>query len=110
MVVSQGYDSLIYAVGTLAGWPLLLLLLAEKLRERGCFTVADVLAQRFPEPSVRIMWQGLPTVVDNAHLNPKQGPPLRGLDAAHIHWRVIMQYWRLLGCKPLPSVFSVERV
>jgi len=55
MVVSQGYDSLIYAVGTLAGWPLLLLLLAEKLRERGCFTVADVLAQRFPEPSVRIM-------------------------------------------------------
>lgn len=55
LVVSQGYDSLIYAVGTLAGWPLLLLLLAEKLRERGCFTVADVLAQRFPEPSVRMM-------------------------------------------------------
>jgi cation/acetate symporter len=55
LVVGQGYDSLIYAVGTLAGWPLLLLLLAEKLRERGCFTVADVLAQRFPQPSVRIM-------------------------------------------------------
>jgi cation/acetate symporter len=55
LVVSQGYDSLIYAVGTLAGWPLLLLLLAEKLRERGCYTVADVLAQRFPQASVRIM-------------------------------------------------------
>jgi cation/acetate symporter len=55
LVVSHGYDSLIYAVGTLAGWPLLLLLLAEKLRERNCYTVADVLAQRFAQPSVRIM-------------------------------------------------------
>jgi cation/acetate symporter len=55
LVVSHGYDSLIYAVGTLAGWPLLLLLLAEKLREQGCYTVADVLAKRFPQPSVRMM-------------------------------------------------------
>lgn len=55
LVVAQGYDSLIYAVGTLAGWPLLLLLLAEKLREQGHFTVADVLAARFPERSVRLM-------------------------------------------------------
>lgn len=55
LVLNQGYDSLIYAVGTLAGWPLLLLLMAEKLRERGHYTVADVLAQRFPQPSVRAM-------------------------------------------------------
>ena len=55
LVLSQGYDSLIYAVATLAGWPLLLMLLAEKLREQGCYTVADVLARRFPQTSVRLM-------------------------------------------------------
>jgi cation/acetate symporter len=32
MYLGQGYDSLVYAVGTLAGWPLLMLLLADKLR------------------------------------------------------------------------------
>ncbi|TDR76667.1 sodium:solute symporter family transporter [Paludibacterium purpuratum] len=55
LFMSQGYDSLIYAVGTLAGWPLLLLLFAEKLRERGHFTLGDILAERFAEPSVRVL-------------------------------------------------------
>ncbi len=55
MVVSQGYDSLVYAVGTLAGWPLLMLLLAEPLRRQGRYTVADVLEQHFPQRSVRLM-------------------------------------------------------
>jgi cation/acetate symporter len=58
LVVARGYDSLIYAVGTLAGWPLLLLLQAEKLREKGHFTVADVLAARFPDTAVRMMSAG----------------------------------------------------
>ena len=34
-------------------WPLLLILLAEKLRERGEYTLAGVLAQRFDSPAVR---------------------------------------------------------
>jgi cation/acetate symporter len=55
LVLAQGYDSLVYAVATLAGWPLLLLLLAEKLREQGHYTVADVLARRFPQRSLRLM-------------------------------------------------------
>jgi len=55
MYLSLGYDSLAYAVGTLAGWPLLLLLMAEKLRRLGRYTVADVLAQRFSERRVRLM-------------------------------------------------------
>lgn len=53
LMVERGYDALVYAVGTLAGWPLLLLLLADKLRESGRFTVADVLASRFPGPGIR---------------------------------------------------------
>jgi cation/acetate symporter len=55
MYLGLGYDSLVYAVGTLAGWPLLLLLMAEKLRRLGRYTVADVLAQRFPERRIRLM-------------------------------------------------------
>ncbi|BEV73249.1 MULTISPECIES: sodium/solute symporter [unclassified Paludibacterium] len=55
LFMSQGYDSLIYAVGTLAGWPLLLLLFAEKLRERARFTLGDVLAERFGGRPVRAM-------------------------------------------------------
>lgn len=52
---SYGYDSTVYAIGTLAGWPLLLLLIAEKLRVLGRYTVADVLAHRFADPRVRLM-------------------------------------------------------
>lgn len=52
---AAGYDSLVYAVGTLAGWPLLMLLLAGKLRQLGCFTVSDVLAQRFASRRLRAL-------------------------------------------------------
>ncbi|OHX12748.1 cation acetate symporter [Chromobacterium sphagni] len=55
MYLGQGYDSLAYAVGTLAGWPLLLLLLAEPLRRRGRYTVAGVLSQRFDHTGVRLV-------------------------------------------------------
>ncbi|MBM2885280.1 cation/acetate symporter ActP [Chromobacterium phragmitis] len=55
MYLGQGYDSLAYAVGTLAGWPLLLLLLAEPLRRQGRYTVAGVLSQRFDHAGVRLV-------------------------------------------------------
>ncbi|MCD5328648.1 cation acetate symporter, partial [Chromobacterium piscinae] len=55
MYLGQGYDSLAYAVGTLAGWPLLLLLLAGPLRKRGRYTVAGVLSQRFDHAGVRLV-------------------------------------------------------
>jgi cation/acetate symporter len=52
---SFGFDSTVYAVGTLAGWPLLMLLMAGRLRALGRYTVADVLAHRFPDRRVRLM-------------------------------------------------------
>ena len=55
MYVGQGYDSLVYAVGTLAGWPLLMLLLADKLRALGRYSVAEVLNSRFDDPRVRLL-------------------------------------------------------
>ena len=55
MYLGQGYDSLVYAVGTLAGWPLLMLLLADKLRALGRYSVAEVLNARFDDRRVRLM-------------------------------------------------------
>jgi len=55
MVATQGYDSIVYAIGTLLGWPLLMLLFSEKLRALGRYTVADVVASRFGGKGVRLM-------------------------------------------------------
>jgi cation/acetate symporter len=46
-VMASGYDGLIYSIGFLVGWPLLTFLLAERLRNLGKFTFADVAGYRF---------------------------------------------------------------
>ncbi|MBN3786336.1 cation acetate symporter [Burkholderia sp. Ac-20353] len=55
MMAGSGYDSIIYGVGTLIGWPILLFLVAEPLRNLGRFTLADVVAFRLEERPVRIL-------------------------------------------------------
>lgn len=52
-IYSDGYDGLIYSTGFLVGWPILLFLMAERLRNLGRFTFADVLSYRFAQPAVR---------------------------------------------------------
>ncbi len=52
-VMANGYDGLIYAIGFLVGWPILTFLLAERLRNLGKFTFADVAAYRFKQGPVR---------------------------------------------------------
>lgn len=54
MVALKGYDGMIYAVGWLVGWPALMFLLAEPLRNLGKFTFADVVAYRLKQKPVRI--------------------------------------------------------
>jgi cation/acetate symporter len=49
----DGYDGLIYSIGFLVGWPVILFLMAEKLRNLGRFTFADVAAYRFAQAPVR---------------------------------------------------------
>ncbi|WP_434777544.1 solute symporter family protein [Neisseria sp. Ec49-e6-T10] len=44
---TSGFDSFYYAVATLIGWPLLLILFADKLRQSNAFTLSGVLTQRF---------------------------------------------------------------
>ncbi|MDR3370102.1 MAG: cation acetate symporter [Rhodoferax sp.] len=53
-VMANGYDGLIYSIGFLVGWPVITFLMAERLRNLGKFTFADVAAFRFEQKPVRI--------------------------------------------------------
>ncbi len=53
-VMASGYDGLIYSIGFLVGWPILTFLMAERLRNLGKFTFADVAAFRFEQTPIRI--------------------------------------------------------
>jgi len=54
MVMVAGFDGLIYAIGFQVGWPIITFLIAERLRNLGRFTFADVVAYRFNQTPVRI--------------------------------------------------------
>jgi cation/acetate symporter len=53
-VMVGGFDGLIYSIGFLVGWPIVTFLLAERLRNLGKFTFADVAAFRFDQTPVRV--------------------------------------------------------
>ena len=52
-IFTDGYDGLIYSIGFLVGWPIILFLMAERLRNLGRFTFADVASFRFAQTPVR---------------------------------------------------------
>ena len=55
-VIATGFDGLIYSIGLLVGWPVITFLMAERLRNLGKFTFADVAGYRFeqtPDPHLR---------------------------------------------------------
>ena len=52
-VMANGYDGLIYSIGFLVGWPVLTFLMAERLRNLGKFTFADVAGYRFQQGPIR---------------------------------------------------------
>src|SRR5215213_9978849 len=54
LVALRGYDGMIYATGWLVGWPALMFLIAEPLRNLGKYTFADVVAFRLRQTPVRI--------------------------------------------------------
>jgi cation/acetate symporter len=53
LVYTSGYDGLIYSIGFLVGWPVILFLIAERLRNLGRFTFADVASFRLGQIEVR---------------------------------------------------------
>ena len=52
-VMATGYDGLIYSIGFLVGWPIITFLMAERLRNLGKFTFADVAGYRFQQVPIR---------------------------------------------------------
>jgi cation/acetate symporter len=55
LVFLSGFDGLIYSVGWLVGWPIVLFLIAERLRNLGKFTFADVASYRLKQTPIRIL-------------------------------------------------------
>ena len=53
LVYSNGYDGLIYSIGFLVGWPIIMFLMAERLRNLGRFTFADVVSFRLAPTPLR---------------------------------------------------------
>src|SRR5215203_6107772 len=55
LVFASGFDGLIYSIGFLVGWPIVLFLIAERLRNLGKFTFSDVASFRLDQTSIRIL-------------------------------------------------------
>ncbi|MDT7951314.1 MAG: cation acetate symporter [Acetobacteraceae bacterium] len=55
LVYSNGYDGLIYSIGFLVGWPIIMFLMAERLRNLGRFTFADVVSFRMAPTPMRTL-------------------------------------------------------
>ncbi len=53
MVYFKGYDGFIYAVCFFIGWPIILFLIAERLRNLGKFTFADIASYRLDQNRIR---------------------------------------------------------
>nr|WP_253075360.1 hypothetical protein [Bradyrhizobium sp. 35] len=54
VVTSNGFDGMVYSIGWLLGWPIILFLIVEPLRNVGKFTFADVVAYRLSQKPVRL--------------------------------------------------------
>ena len=53
LVFASGFDGLIYSIGFLVGWPIILFLIAERLRNLGKYTFADVASYRLKQKPIR---------------------------------------------------------
>ena len=54
LVALNGFDGLIYSIGFLVGWPIVMFLIAEPLRNLGKYSFADVVAYRLKQKPVRV--------------------------------------------------------
>ena len=55
LVYLTGFDGLIYSIGFLVGWPIILLLIAEPLRNLGKYSFADVASFRLKQKPIRLL-------------------------------------------------------
>ena len=55
LVYSNGFDGFLYALGFLTGWPIVLFLMSERLRNLGSYTFADAAAFRLDRTPIRLV-------------------------------------------------------
>ena len=55
LVYANGYDGLIYSIGFLVGWPIVMFLMAERLRNLGRYTFSDVVSYRLQQTPMRVL-------------------------------------------------------
>ncbi len=55
MTFGQGYDGYLYMISFFVGWPIILFLMAERLRNLGRFTFSDITSYRLDQGKVRTM-------------------------------------------------------
>jgi cation/acetate symporter len=55
LVYANGFDGFLYALGFLTGWPIVLFLMSERLRNLGSYTFADAVAFRLDRTPIRLV-------------------------------------------------------
>jgi cation/acetate symporter len=55
LVFTAGFDGLLYSIGFLVGWPIIMFAMAERLRNLGKYSMADVASYRLSAVPVRSM-------------------------------------------------------
>ncbi|OSI71586.1 MULTISPECIES: cation/acetate symporter ActP [Bradyrhizobium] len=55
LVYANGFDGLIYAIGFLTGWPIVLFMMSERMRNLGSFTFSDAAAFRLERAPIRLI-------------------------------------------------------
>ncbi|SUP59710.1 Sodium:solute symporter [Streptomyces griseus] len=122
LIALYGYDGTLYSAGFLAAWLVVLLLVAELVRDCGWFTLADVLAARLGERPARIAAGTSSLTVSVLHLVARMAdagllvpccsagraaPPVPG------RWSVPAHWWgstcRSAECAPRPKSRSSSR-
>jgi cation/acetate symporter len=102
-----GYDGLLYSVGFLVAWLLVLMVVAELVRNTGRFTLADVLGTRMRDPAVRRASGTASVVIELMYLVAQMVGAgsllslLLGGDSEQV------KFWAVVGVGVLMSMYTV---
>ena len=55
LIFAFGFDGLVFALGAFAGWPMMIFLLAKRIRNMGSYTFTDVVSQRLERTKIRVV-------------------------------------------------------
>src|ERR1700744_295378 len=55
LIYANGFDGLIYSMGFLVGWPIVLFMMSERMRNLGSYTFSDAVASRLERTPIRLV-------------------------------------------------------